>query len=178
MVSAPYDIDRVVREQGPRVVALLRRTFGPGADIDDLFQQVMLEIVRSLPGVQGASALGTWVHRVALNTIFQEMRRTYRAPSMVDVEEVELVGDGDVAADFEQAESERLLYAALAALPPHQRIAVVLHDLHRHTLKEVGEELACPLPTVASRVQAGRAALADALDVRVRRRRSRLKGAG
>ncbi len=175
---SPPDVDVVVREQGPRVIALLRRTFGPAADIDDLFQQVMLEIVRALPQFRGESALSTWVHRIALNTIFQEMRRTYRAPAMVDVAAVELVGEGDVVADVEQAEAERHLYDALAALPPHQRIAVVLHDLHGHTLREVAEELACPLQTIASRVQAGRAALATALDARLRRRRDQRRGAG
>ena len=171
--APPPDVEAVVREHGPRVVALLRRTFGPRADIDDLFQQVMLEVVRALPGFQGASGLGTWIHRIALNVIFQEMRRTYRAPRMVDVDDVDLVGDLDVAADVEAAEAERLLYSALAALPPHQRIAVVLHDLHGHTLKEVAQELASPLQTVASRVQAGRAALADALSEHLRHRRTR-----
>jgi RNA polymerase sigma-70 factor (ECF subfamily) len=178
MVTDALDVDVVVREQGPRVVALLRRTFGPGADIDDLFQQVMLEVVRSLPDFRGRSSIGTWVHRIALNTVFQEMRRTYRAPTMVDVDAVELVGAGDVAADVEQAEAERLLYVALAALPPHQRIAVVLHDLHGHTLREVADELATPLPTIASRVQSGRAALAGALDANLRRRRVQRRGAG
>lgn len=165
-----------MREHGPRVVALLRRTFGPRADVDDLFQQVMLEVVRALPGFQGSSTLGTWIHRIALNVSYQEMRRTYRAPLMVDVAEVDIAGDSDVAADLEAAEAERLLYAALAALPPHQRIAVVLHDLHGHTLKEVAHELASPLPTIASRVQAGRAALADALSERLRHRRGHRAG--
>jgi RNA polymerase sigma-70 factor (ECF subfamily) len=162
-----------VRNHGPRVVALLRRTFGPRAEVDDLYQQVMLEVVRALPGFRGTSGLGTWIHRIALNVIFQEMRRTYRAPRMVDVDAVDLVGDSDVAADVEAAEAERLLYAALAALPPNQRIAVVLHDLHGHTLKEVAAELASPLPTIASRVQAGRAALAEALSDSLRHRRTR-----
>jgi RNA polymerase sigma-70 factor (ECF subfamily) len=175
--SAP-DVAVVVREHGPRVVALLRRTFGPHADVDDLFQQIMLEVVRSLPTFRGASALGTWVHRIALNVVFQEMRRTYRAPTMVDVGELDLPGERDVAADVEAAEAERLLYEALAGLPPHQRIAVVLHDLHGHTLQEVADELATPLQTLASRVQAGRASLATTLGAQLRRRQDRRRKGG
>jgi len=53
------DVKAVVREHGPRVLALRRRTFGSQADVDDLFQQVTLEVVRSLPGFQSMSSIGT-----------------------------------------------------------------------------------------------------------------------
>ncbi len=176
------DVEAVVREHGPRVRSLLRKTFGPGVDVDDLCQIAMLEIVRSLPGFKGDSQLSTWIHRVVLNVAYQEMRRAYRRPELVDVDDVEASGalaggalaDGDDAHDrLERQESERLLYAAIAALPPHQRFAVVLHDLHGLTLKDAAEQLQTPLSTVAARVQSGRAALADALGEALRQRKPR-----
>ena len=146
----------VVRAHGPAVWRQLKRIFGAHADIEDTFQQVMLEIVRALPGFQGESELSTWIHRITLNVAYQRMRRGYRGVE-VDLDESGVVA---IAADVEAA---RRLYKALEALPPKKRIAVVLHDIEGLTLREIGERLGVPLQTVASQVHTGRALLAEEL---------------
>jgi len=37
-------------------------------DQDDLFQDICLQVYRSIPNFKGASAVSTWLYRIALNT--------------------------------------------------------------------------------------------------------------
>jgi len=153
----------VVRDHGPAVARLLRRLFGPRADVDDVFQAVFVEVLRSLPAYQGRAKMGTWIHRIALNVAYQEMRARYR-------DRGRWVADGEIeehATEVDDAErgmlrneSIRLVYEGLETLDPRRRIAVILHDLEGQTLREVSETLGRPLQTVASQVKTGRAELA------------------
>jgi RNA polymerase sigma-70 factor (ECF subfamily) len=160
------DVDAVVREHGPAVWRLLKRVFGQHADIEDTFQQVMLELVRALPGFEGKSELTTWIHRIALNVAYQRMRRGYRGVE-VDLDEAGApAADVDVEREVQDQQAARELYEALEALPPKKRIAVVLHDVEGLTLKEISERLGIPLQTVASQLHTGRAQLAEELHAR------------
>lgn len=153
----------VVQQHGPTVLSRLRRMFGAHADVDDTFQQVMLEVVRGLPGFAGRSELATWIHRITLNVAYQRMRRSYRTAPVVALDSVAepASDDDDALAVLERAEAARLLHACLELLPPKRRVAVVLHDIEGLTLKSIGEQLGSPLQTVASQLKAGRAELAQ-----------------
>jgi RNA polymerase sigma-70 factor (ECF subfamily) len=70
----------MLADYGPR----LRRIAGSyarGADRDDLHQEILCQLWRSLPGFRGNAALGTWVYRVALNTAFTWLRVRRRRPA-------------------------------------------------------------------------------------------------
>lgn len=41
------------------------------ADEDDLFQEICLQLFRSIPNFKGLSAVSTWIYRIALNTAIQ-----------------------------------------------------------------------------------------------------------
>lgn len=152
----------VVQAHGADVTRLLVRIFGPGADVDDAFQAVFVEIIRSLPAFRGKSQLKTWIHRITLNVAYQEMRLRYRERAVRSSEDAEAVMAAwvDDTDDFERSDALHTLYKGLEELDPKKRIAVVLHDIEGYTLKETGELLGRPLQTVASQVKAGRSELA------------------
>jgi RNA polymerase sigma-70 factor (ECF subfamily) len=152
--------EEVVRDHSADVLRLLRRIFGPSADVDDVFQAVFVEVIRSLPAFQGRAKLRTWIHRITLNVAYQEMRLRYREREVRSTDEMDdLPAHEDET--FEMAEQRKLLYAGLEQLSPKKRIAVTLHDIEGHTLKEISEMTGQPLQTVASQLRTGRAELAD-----------------
>jgi RNA polymerase sigma-70 factor, ECF subfamily len=53
----------------------LARSFAAGADRDDLYQEMLLQLWRSLGSFAGRSTPGTWVYRVALNTAISYRRK-------------------------------------------------------------------------------------------------------
>jgi len=60
-----------------------------GRESDDLLQEILLQIWRSLPGFQQRSTIGTWCYRIAINTAITwkrkaERKRVERASSKLD----------------------------------------------------------------------------------------------
>ncbi len=152
----------VVREFGPQVHRHLRRIFGPQADIDDVYQAVFVEILRSLPSFRGLSKMSTWIRRITWNVAYQEMRMQYRHQHLTPLEEQVIA---DPAEDTDQIVERRLamkkLYLCLNQLDPRQRSAVLMHDIEGKTLRQISHELGRPLPTVASQLYTGRSRLTE-----------------
>ena len=168
--------EQVVRDHKDDVARQLKRIFGPSADIDDVFQAVFVEVIRSLPSFRGKSKLRTWIHRITLNVAYQEMRMQYREREVRSQADIELIAvGGDLETGYDETESRRMLYRGLEKLDPKKRIAVTLHDIEGYTLKEIGEQLGRPLQTVASQVRAGRAQLASWFEEQHRQRRARVE---
>src|SRR5688500_5007201 len=88
----PPPPEKVVERYGPQVYRHLKRIFGPQADIDDVYQCVFLEILRSLPSFEGRAQLSTWIRRITWNVAYQEMRSQYRQRCHVELDH-EIHGD-------------------------------------------------------------------------------------
>ncbi|MEO1481506.1 MAG: sigma-70 family RNA polymerase sigma factor [Myxococcota bacterium] len=152
----PVSAEEVTRDYGDQVYRQLKRTFGPRADVDDLFQNVFVEVIRSLPSWSGRARLSAWIRRITANVAYQEMRLAYRRP-------VEVAYDDTLeptqAPNPERAVEVAELYRALAELDPKLRIVVALYDLEGLTMKEIGLALGRPLPTIQSQLKAARSKL-------------------
>jgi RNA polymerase sigma-70 factor, ECF subfamily len=53
---------------------------GPAGEAEDLYQEILCQLWRSLPSFKGESAPGTWLYRVALNTALTYKRQAQRRP--------------------------------------------------------------------------------------------------
>jgi RNA polymerase sigma-70 factor (ECF subfamily) len=151
--------EQVVRENAAMVYRQLKRIFGPHADVEDAFQQVFVEVLRSLPSFRGAARLSTWIRRITWNVAYQEMRVQYQRPETRSFDETAAAAAADTEAELARRQARRRLYEGLETLEPKQRIAVVMHDIEGFTLKEISKTLGRPLQTVASQLHAGRARL-------------------
>lgn len=155
-------LDALLRRHQPRLHALCRRMTANDADALDALQEALLAIVRGLPRFDGRAAFTTWSYRVATNACLDELRRRKRVPDP-GLPEVEHAPRGGAPA-LDEGLSDRLdLDAALGALPPEFRAAVVLRDQLGLDYAEIAEVLDIPPGTVRSRIARGRAALAGTL---------------
>jgi RNA polymerase sigma-70 factor (ECF subfamily) len=87
---------------------------------DDLAQQVFLTAWRSLKQLRTAAAFDGWLKRIMVTTWLEELRR--RKIAYVE----ELAPENDARAHFDAASEGIDLDAALASLPPQDRLCVVL----------------------------------------------------
>jgi RNA polymerase sigma-70 factor (ECF subfamily) len=125
--------------------------------MDDVLQEVYIKAFVALPGFHGRSSAGTWLYRIAYTTCIDVLRRQRRLSAVPD----ELAQEArDPAPDpgDELAERERLS-TALGALPPEQRVAVLLVDREGFDYQTVAEILDVPFGTAASRVSTARHSL-------------------
>lgn len=147
------------RYQG-QVYNVVLRILGDHPDAEDVVQEVFIHVVRSLPRYAGRSQFSTWLYRVTVNICLQKIRKrpldTVSLEVMVpDRMELSAKTEGPERA-AERHEIEEAVQAALLALPPTHRAAVVLHDIEGLTEEEIARVLKCPRGTVKSRLYHGR----------------------
>lgn len=94
------------------------------ADQDDLFQEISLQLWKSIPSFRQDAAESTWIYRVALNTAIGWLRREKRQlaePSSLDAVEHTLK-----AAETRRDERLDWLYAAISQLNEIDRSLTLL----------------------------------------------------
>ena len=163
------------------------RILGSMQDAEDLVQETLLAAWRGLKAFEGRVSVRAWLYRIAtnrcLNALRARSRRPREVPAMGDSPEptrrtepvwVEpypdalLEGLVDAApgpdARYEMKESIELAFiVALQALPPRQRVALVLCDVLGFRLAEAAEMLDTGETSVKGALQRARAALKERL---------------
>ncbi|GAA3865896.1 RNA polymerase sigma factor SigE [Tessaracoccus defluvii] len=154
----------LVRDHSTRVYRLAYRLTGNREDAEDLTQDVFVRVFKSIHTFKPGTLEG-WLHRITTNLFLDQARRRQR----IRMDALSAAPDhvwGSAASPDElhaDAELDADVAAALAALPPDQRVAVVLCDIEGLSYEEISQVLDIKLGTVRSRIARGRAALRDAL---------------
>jgi len=117
-----------------------------GRDVDDLYQETWLRVVRAAGRFDASRRFSTWLFQIALNLARDWHRRP--PPEPVDPADAEGVVPGPAARVEAALDAERLL----ATLPEAQRSAFLLRYYHDLSEEEVAEILGCPRGTVKSRL--------------------------
>lgn len=159
----PPTWEELVREHSDRVYRLAYRLTGNQHDAEDLTQDVFIKVFRSLPSFTPGTLDG-WIHRITTNLFLDHARRRSRVriDPVADTGERE-ARDGQPDAEFDDAGLAPDVAGALAALPPDQRVAVVLCDIEGLSYDEVSRVLDVKSGTVRSRIHRGRKSMRAAL---------------
>lgn len=155
----------VVEQHGPRVYRLAYRLTGDHHDAEDLTHDVFVRVFRSLDSYRPGTFEG-WLHRITTNLFLDRARRSQRLrlDHLGEGLAVRLRATGpDPHEVFERTHLDADIQAALDALPPSFRAAVVLCDIEGLTYEEVADVLDIKLGTVRSRIHRGRARLREQL---------------
>ncbi|MDF2696766.1 MAG: polymerase sigma-70 factor [Labilithrix sp.] len=136
----------------PRVRNLVRY-LTRSSDIDDVTQEALVAILRSLPGYRPIGSFQAWIDRIVVRVTYAELRRRRRGArdESIEVEEISAPSP-----DFATRYVTRTrIAAALDSLPVDQRFAVVLHHVLGMSAAEIAEEMHVPLETIRSRMRVG-----------------------
>ena len=157
----------LVERHQTRVYNLCLRILGDRDDARDAAQDTFLSALRKLEQFRGDAAFTTWLHRVAVNACYDELRKRRRRPmlhALPDEDEDRTRDLGPPSPDHADAIAGSLDVAAgLASVPEDFRIALVLADVQDLPYDEIARILDVPVGTAKSRVHRGRLALARAM---------------
>lgn len=152
-----------------KIRACAWKMVGNRDEIDDLTQETLLQIIRSLPGFRARSSFATWVYQIAHNTCVDSYRRRSRMPPQAvgfDSDEPEteasdwLVAEAtDPEALFEDAIAECYVEQALGALPPDYAKIASLRLIDGWSNEQIATEVGTSVDAVKGKLKRARAQL-------------------
>ena len=121
-------------------------------DAEDLTQDVFLKVNRSLNGFQGASSIGTWIYRIAVNSSLDYLRGLNRRKDLYanhsrDMDEGNSHSGGDK--ELARIDLERLL----RQMKPEVREFLFLTRLEGMDYQEAARKLGKSIDVIAKAVQ-------------------------
>lgn len=157
----PPTWQEVVEQHSARVYRLAYRLTGNMHDAEDLTQEVFVRVFRSLSTYTPGTFEG-WLHRITTNLFLDQVRRKKRIrfDALAEDADARMPGrEPDPSRAYDDTHLDDDIQAALDALPPDFRAAVVLCDIEGLTYEEIAATLGIKLGTVRSRIHRGRSQL-------------------
>lgn len=152
--------EKLYRAHVDKVYGLCLRMTGNPSEAEDCAQEAFIQAWSKLDRFRGDSALGTWMHRVAVNTVLGRMRKSRREQDRIRaVAEVATappaIGDNGELRDLEQAINE---------LPRGARHVFVLHAVYGYSHGETGDMLGIAEGTSKAQLSRARRLLTQQLE--------------
>ena len=175
--------EELVRTYSPRLLGLARRIVGNDEDARDVIQDALLSAFRSIDRFQGDARLGTWLHRIVVNTALMKLRRRRRKPEeslepllpafQSDGHFVEKFSAWDQSeradAALSRIETRQLIRGLIEQLPESFRTVLLLRDIEGLDTEETARLLDTTPNAVKIRLHRARQALRTLLAPHVQR---------
>jgi len=166
--------DELITRYQRRVYTFAYRLTGNADDAADIAADTFVRLYTSLASFRGDSSFVTWLFRVVTN-IYLDSRKKKRVRQTQSLDEVVELEESAVQRQIEDAgpspheiaearERTAAIQAAVASLPEHQRIMVVMYHVDGLAYEEIAEALQLPIGTVKSRLNRARLALRQKLE--------------
>ena len=113
----------------PRILKVCRVYAWNDADRDDLYQDILFQIWRGLPGLKQATHVNTWLYRIALNTAISFVRkRAARGGPAVPLDHAQLTHHIESRQTHDAGAGDQVarLYDAIARLNEVEKALVTL----------------------------------------------------
>ena len=162
MVEQDRQIAEVVASEQLRLRSFIRRRVSNEADVEDLLQEVLFELVRAHRLLMPIEFVTGWLYRVARNRItdlFRKKRPEAFSDAMREDEDGELLqAEYLLPSPYAGPEAQYLrgmmlneFERALAELPPEQREVFVAHEFEGRSFKEISAQSGASVNTLLSR---------------------------
>jgi len=142
-----------------RVFGLCLRMTGNSSEAEDCTQEAFIQAWNKLSKFRGDSAFGTWMHRIAVNSVLGRMRKARREQDRIEaVTDIspapETVGDSGNFEDLQNAVDD---------LPEGARHVFVLHAVYGYSHDETGDMLGIAAGTSKAQLHRAKRLLAQQL---------------
>jgi RNA polymerase sigma-70 factor, ECF subfamily len=166
--AAPEGPQRLLERHGDRIYRLVLRITSVEEDAAEAVEETLRTAVHAIHTLTGGPALGCWIYRTAAKAAYHRLRMRRPHVDEVALDDVvpSLDGDGhfEPMSDWSNRIGERalqgalhaILTAAIDALPPDYRTALVLHDVEGMSKPDIAGILGVDVPGVKSRVHRAR----------------------
>lgn len=159
----------IVSENGERIQRICRYYNSNTEDQKDMYQEVLVNIWKSLDSFRGDSAISTWVYRVAVNTSLSYTGKAYRRMKLMvnsDTQNLNsLMDEENLKEKLKQEEQLEQLQTELNQLSVIDKalISLMLEGL---TMKEIADVIGITEPNVKVKIHRVKTQLKEKLEGR------------
>jgi len=147
----------LARRWTPKLTAFAARQLADKEAANDVVQETWISAWRGLAALEDPARWPAWIYSIAHRKCTDALRVRYRARRLGDALQA---GAVEGSGDEEGREGARMdVGAAMATLPPEQRVAVSLYFGEELSLGEIAAITGVPVGTVKSRLFAARRSL-------------------
>jgi RNA polymerase sigma-70 factor (ECF subfamily) len=142
------------------LAAVLHRALGSAADVDDVFQETWIRVVRSVHRYDPEQRFSNWLFAIAWNLVKDRWSRRVQH-EQIDTE----IPSHDASAEetLMRDERARRMRELVARLPERMSQAILLRYFDELSEKEMADRLGVPVGTIKSRLHHGLKKLAAAM---------------
>lgn len=116
-------------------------------DVEDYYQDVLIQIWRSLPKFRGESSITTWIYRISLNTCISHVRKNTKG----NVNKVPLLDVNLWENDIEKKQQVDEMYSLINKLNKLEK-AVILLWLENRNYEEIASVVGITKANVAVKI--------------------------
>lgn len=137
---AAFDV--LVRRHQQGVWRLVQRYVRNDADASDVTQQAFVRAFRGLAGFRGTATVRSWLFRISINCALSWLR-DHKREQAAEIAEDALVDSNAAPGRIADDQDSARLRAAIAQLPPKQKMVLELRVFDDLSFKEVAELADC-----------------------------------
>lgn len=156
-----------------KVFNITFRMLGDYTEAEDVSQDILIKVFKSIKGFKEQSSFYTWLYRITVNECLDMIKKKKKtaaysldAPLETEKEEMkrEIEDTGESVEDkVERNELRKYLAEAMGTLSNEHKAVIVLRDIQGFSYEEIAEIVKCPPGTVKSRINRARCELKDIL---------------
>lgn len=147
MNNLEFEFTKMVREYRKSIYSICYFFSENPTDVEDLFQEVLVNLWKGFPKFRGDSSLKTWIWRISLNTCCSLQRRNSR-----NVPTIPLAIDKDLFSESDQEGRQvKMLYDRINNLEVFDR-AIILLWLESMSYDEIAAIVGITTASVTSRL--------------------------
>ncbi|MCJ8288982.1 MAG: sigma-70 family RNA polymerase sigma factor [Crocinitomicaceae bacterium] len=121
------DFKQLLEDNKYSIYRICRIYTVPPNEAQDLFQEVVFEIWKSLPNFKGKSNISTWVYKIALNVCSRSKSQLIKGKlNTVRLESVEFKSS-EIIPNIDQDKKYNALYACISSLEESDQSIMVLY---------------------------------------------------
>ncbi len=152
--------EALYREHVDRVYGLCLRMTGNVGEAEDCAQEAFIQAWEKLAKFRGDSAFGTWMHRIAVNSVLGRIRKSKREQDRIQV----VAEMGSSPASIGDSGNLRDLSDAIDRLPEGARHVFVLNAVYGYSHQESSDMLGIAVGTTKAQLHRARRLLAQQLE--------------
>ena len=168
-------LEELIRRIQKDVYATLNYMLSNNECILDLTQDVLLKVAKNIINLQNPKCFKGWLNHIIINTYYDYMRKSKRAPETVPMEYICPAIDLEIKFEIPDNKSkpidkcitkecEQQIKKAIRALPEVFRVAIILREFQGLSYEEIANTTNSTVGTVKSRISRARNKLQEVLE--------------